>query len=132
MTGRYRTAVILGLAVGLVIIFLVLREPRETDGPPASSLLAPSAIPRTSFSSPLQNPTDTASFSPLPIMPTASSPVTTATLEALRATRPTATPPSSTRLQLPYISPATWRAWALRILALAGVLAYIGLRLRRT
>ena len=52
-------------------------------------------------------------------------------LEAIRAVRPTATPPSPGGIRLPYISPATWRGWALRILAVAGVLAFIGLRLRR-
>ena len=56
---------------------------------------------------------------------------TTATLEAIRANRPTATPPSPSGIRWPYISPNTWRSWALRILAVAGLLAYIGLRLRR-
>jgi hypothetical protein len=63
--------------------------------------------------------------------PTGTPPVTEATLEALLADRPTATPPASEGVHLPYVSPATWRNWALRVLALAIALAYVGLRLRR-
>jgi hypothetical protein len=67
----------------------------------------------------------------LSMPPTAQSPIIPATLEAIRATRPTAAPPTPSGIRLPYISPATWRDWALRLLIAAAVLAYIGLRLRR-
>jgi hypothetical protein len=133
MKGRYQLILILGSAIGLVAIFLVLREPEETDLPllPTSSLLAPRTVPHPIFASPVEVPTNTPLYSPLPALPTAPSPVTTATVEAIRASRPTATSPASSRVDLPYISPETWRTWALRILAIAGVFAYIGLRLRR-
>jgi hypothetical protein len=133
MKGRYQFIVILGLAIGLVAVFLLLRQPEETDLPvlPSSSLLAPSVIPHPIFASPVEVTMNTPFYSPLPALPTATSLVTTATVEAIRATRPTATPPAATQADLPYISPETWRTWALRILAIAGVFAYIGLRLRR-
>lgn len=132
MTRRGQLIAVLGLVVGLLIILLVWRAPREGEFEPPSPV-SPMALPpisRPLFPSPLRAPTATSLYSPLPLPPTAQPPVTTATLQAIRATRPTATPPSPSGVQLPYISPATWRAWALRILAAAGVLAFIGLRLR--
>ncbi len=133
MKGRFQLILILGSAIALVAVFLFLREPQETVLPPlpTSSLLAPPAMPHPIFASPVEVPTNTPLYSPLPALPSAPSPVTMATVEAIRATRPTATSAEATRVDLPYISPDTWRTWALRILAIAGVFAYIGLRLRR-
>lgn len=134
MRRRFQLVAVLGLAIGLVVVFLVWREPQETDylSPTSTSLLPPpAAIRHPILSSPLHAATDTPLYSPLAVLPTAPSPVTTATIEALRATRPTATHQASGGFDLPYVSPTTWRVWALRILALAGVLAYIGLRLRK-
>jgi hypothetical protein len=134
MRRRFQLVAVLGLAIGLVVVFLVWREPQETDylSPSStSSLAAPGAIRHPIFSSPLHAATDTPFHSPLAVVPTAPSRVTSATIEAIRDTRPTATHPASEGLDLPYVSPTTWRVWSLRILALAGVLAYIGLRLRK-
>jgi hypothetical protein len=132
MTGRVRLMLIIGLAAGLLIIVLVWRAPREREFTSHSSLLPPPTSPLAFAPSPLPLHAVTPASSPLPIPPTAPSPVTAATLEAIRATRPTAVPPSPGNNRLPYISPGTWRDWALRILAVAGVLAYIGLRLRKS
>ena len=131
MTRRESILIILGLSIGLLVVLLVRRTAHEDEFTSPSSLVAPPASPATLISSPLASPTVTRLHSPLPMPPTAPPPVTTATLDAIRATRPTATPPSPSGVSLPYISPATWRGWALRILAVAGLLAYIGLRLRR-
>ena len=131
MTRRVSILIILGLSIGLLVVLLVRRTAHEDEFTSPSSLVAPPASPATLISSPLASPTVTRLHSPLPMPPTAPPPVTTATLDAIRATRSTATPPSPSGVSLPYISPATWRSWALRILAVAGLLAYIGLRLRR-
>jgi hypothetical protein len=128
MTRRLGFFIILGLSIGLVVALLVRRTAREEEFTSSSSLVIP---PATYTSYPLASPTVTRLQSPLPVLPTTPPLVTTATLEAIRANRPTATPPSPSGSRLPYISPNTWRSWALRILAVAGLLAYIGLRLRR-
>lgn len=132
MTGRARSLIILGLAVALVITLLVWRTNREGEFTSPASPAQPATRPAPLGSSPLAPATVTPLRSPLPLPPTASPVINTATLEAIRAVRPTATPPSASGLRLPYISPATWRGWALRILAVAGLLAYIGLRLRQS
>jgi hypothetical protein len=131
MTRRIRISIILAMALGLLIILLVWRTPREGEFGPSSSPVSVATSPLPLGSSPLSLPTRAPFYSPLPIPPTAPPPVTTATLEAIRATRPTATPPSAGGSRLPYVSPATWRVWALRFLIAAGVFAYIGLRLRK-
>jgi hypothetical protein len=131
MTRRVHIFIILGLAFSLLVIFLVWRAPRESQFTSLPSLVSPPTSPLPLSQSPLRHPTATSIRSPLPIPPTAESPVTTATLEAIRATRPTATPLASRGVHLPHISPDTWRAWALRLLVAAGVIAYIGLRLRK-
>jgi hypothetical protein len=128
MTRRLGFFIILGLSIGLLVALLARRTAREDEFTSSSSLVV---RPATFTSSPLASPTVTRPQSPLPVPPTAPPPVTTATLEAIRANRPTATPPSPSGIRWPYISPNTWRSWALRILAVAGLLAYIGLRLRR-
>lgn len=97
-----------------------------------SPLASPLVRPTVPIPSPLHPPTTTATQSPQPIPPTGTPSVNAATLEAIRATRPTATPSSPSGIRWPYISPHTWRRWALRIFAVAAVLAYIGLRLRES
>jgi len=132
MTRRTPFAIALALAVGLLVVLLAWRTTRKSEFITDSSLLpfSPSPIHSTELS--FAAPTATPLSSPLAWTETAVAPITAATLEAIRATRPTATPPRSpSGIRLPSISPATWRGWALRILAAAGVLAYIGLRLRR-
>jgi hypothetical protein len=131
MTRRVQFGIILTLAVGLLILLVVWRIPREKKLSLDSSLVAPPTSFLPFASSPLAHPSAPLPDSPLPVPPTAPSPVTTATLEAIRAMRPTAPPSSPAGMRLSYVSPTTWRGWALRILAAAGVLAYIGLRLRK-
>jgi hypothetical protein len=131
MIRRNRLFITVCVALGLLAVFLVwrvTREARTTSRSPLSPLVA---SPAPFAPSPLASPTATPLPSPLQVPPTAPPPITTATLEAIRVTRPTATHPAPTGIRLPYISPAVWRAWALRILAAAGILAYIGLRLRK-
>ncbi len=118
--------------MALVITLLVWRINRESEFTSPSSPVQPATRPAPFGSSPLARATATPPHSPLPLQPTASPIVNTATLEAIRTMRPTATPPSPSGFRLPYVSPATWRGWALRILAVAGLLAYIGLRLRQS
>jgi hypothetical protein len=125
MTRATRVRVILGLVITSTLLLVALRGAQDW-------IFAPSASPLPTTTSPLPLPVVAALDSPLPVPPTAPPPINAATLEAIRTTRPTATPPSPSGFRLPYVSPETWRAWALRILAAAGLLAYIGLRLRRS
>ncbi len=111
-------------------MFLVWRTQRDVLAP-LSPLTSPLVKPTASIPSPLSLPTATSLRTVQPIPPTGTPAVNAATLEAIRATRPTATPPSPSGIRLPYVSPDTWRRWALRILAAAALLTYIGLRLRR-
>lgn len=128
MTRQIRMIIFVGLLLGLLAVLLIWRVTHEDE-----VITSPSRPADTSplSASPLATPTIGAFVSPLPLPPTAPPPITTATLEAIRAARATATPPSSSGTRPPYIAPATWRSWAVRILALAGVLAYISLRLYR-
>jgi hypothetical protein len=128
MSRRTRFIIASGLAVGLLVTFLMWRTAWRGESTPLSPLIRPAM----SASSPLSPPTATSLYSPLPVPPTGTPPVNMATLEAIRATHPTATPPSPSGIRLPYISPDIWRRWALRIFAAAGILAYIGLRLRQS
>ena len=133
MSRRVRFAAIVGLAVGLLAVILVWRIARESNilslPTPASPLASPSSLE----ASPLSQPAASRLDSPLSVPTDSRAPVTAATLEAIRATRPTAPPPSTpSGVRLPSVSPAEWRSWALRMLAAAGVLAYIGIRLRRS
>lgn len=130
MTRRNRLFITVCVALGLVAVFLVWRVTRE-ETTSSRSPLSPLASSAPFAPSPLTSPTATPLPSPLQVPPTAPPPITTATLEAIRVTRPTATHPAPAGIRLPYISPAVWRTWALRILAAAGILAYIGLRLRK-
>jgi hypothetical protein len=134
MNRRAHLIAILGLAAGLLAIFLVWHSPREGEltSPTPISPFVPPISSGPLFPSPLSPPTATPLYSPLPAHPSAPPPIAIATLEAIRTTRPTAMPPSPSDKQLPYISPATWRVLALRFLAAAGVLVFIGLRLRRS
>lgn len=132
MTIRIRLMIILGLAVALLAALLVWRAGRKSEFMSPLSPLAPRADRPISIASPSSSRTSTPFHSPLDGPASAVPPVTTATVEAIRATRPTAAPPSSPEgIRLPYISPNTWRVWALRILIAAGVLAYLGMRLRQ-
>ena len=131
MTRRVRFLIALGLILGLLATVLLWRVTRKDESVFPSPLGTPPSSPLPAASSPLVKPTTTSPDSPLPVPPTAPPLITTATLEAIRATRPTATPPTPSGIRLPYISPATWRGWALRTLIVAVLLAYIGLRLRR-
>jgi len=131
MSFRTRLFISLVLALGLLVVLLIWRVVREGDFTPSSPLAYAPARPTTSVSSPLSQPTATPFHSPLRVPPTGTPPVNTATLEAIRANRPTTTSPSPSGIHLPHIPPATWRRWALWIFAAAAVLAYIGLRLRK-
>jgi hypothetical protein len=132
MIRRNRLFITVCVALGLVVIFLVWRVTRE-EKTTLRSPLSPLAVDSAPFApSPLASPPTTPLHSPLQVPPTSPPPITTATLEALRVTRPTATHPAPSGIRLPYISPAIWRAWALRILAAAGILGYVGLRLRKS
>jgi hypothetical protein len=130
MSRRNRIVVFLTLVTGLAAILLIWRIPRDDVRDLFSSLYSP-VSPVAPGWSPTDSPVDMPSYSPLPVPPTALPPVTTATLQAIRALRPTATAPSQSRVQLPYVAPSTWRRWALRFLAAAGLAAYIGLRIRK-
>jgi hypothetical protein len=132
MIRRNRLFITACVALGLVAVFLVWRVTREEKTTTRSPLSPPAVDSAPIAASPLASPTATPLPSPLQVPPTALSPITTATLEAIRVTRPTATHPAPSGIRLPYISPAVWRAWALRILAAAGILGYIGLRLRKS
>ena len=133
MSPRARLAVILGLTVGLLAVVLVWRTARESDFASLPSPVLPFAGLPSFRASPLSQPAVTPPDSPLPVSTGSGSPGTMVTLEAIRAMRPTAPPPSTpSGPRLPYVSPAEWRGWALRILAAAGILAYIGFRLRRS
>lgn len=128
MSRRTRFFIASGLVVGLLVVFLVWRAAQRGESMPLSPLTRPTMSAPLSLSL----PTATSLYSPLPVPPTGTPPVNMATLEAIRATRPTATLPSPSGIRLPYISPDTWRRWALRIFAAAGVLAYISLHLRQS
>ena len=132
MIRRNRLFITACVALGLLVVFLLWRVTRE-EKTTSPSPLSPFSTGSASFAPfPLVSPIATP-FDSLPqVPPTAPLPVTTATLEAIRTTRLTATPPATSGINLPDISPAIWRRWALRILAAAGVLAYIGLRLRKS
>jgi hypothetical protein len=121
-----RVVIVIGLAAVLVGALLVWRLGDWDRSGPASSWTASSSVIPTTGTAGI----DTTERSPLAIVPTVLPPVSAATLEAIRTTRPTATPPARARIEWPYISPDVWRAWALRLLAAAGLFGYIGLRLR--
>ena len=129
MGRRVNLVVIVGLAVALLVTLLVWRAGHNGHVPPDSFLSSPVEPTRVAVS-PLRPPTRTPFPVTGPLPPTGTPPVTQATLEALRAWRPTATPPPAAHSPWPYISPDWWRRWALHILALAGLLGYIGWRLR--
>jgi hypothetical protein len=131
MSRRNRIIVFLTLVTGLVASLLIWRIPRDDVRDLFSSLVYSPVSPLSPGWSPVDSPIELPSYSPLPVPPTAIPPVTTATLQAIRASRPTATAPSHNRVQLPYIAPSTWRRWALRFLVAAGLAAYIGLRMRK-
>lgn len=131
MSQRNRIIVFLTLVTGLVASLLIWRIPRDDVRDHYPSLLYSPASPLAPEWSPVASPIDMPSYSPLPVPPTAFPPVTTATLQAIRASRPTATAPSHVRVQLPYVAPSTWKRWALRFLVAAGLAAYIGLRIRK-
>jgi len=132
MIRRNRLFITACVALSLLVAFLLWRVAREEKNT-SHSPLSPLSTSSTPFApSPLASPTTSPFESSVQVPPTAPLPVTTATLEAIRATRLTATPPAPSGINLPYISPAVWRGWALRILAAAGVLAYISLRLRKS
>jgi hypothetical protein len=130
---RYRVRFFsaLGLAVVVSAVFLVWRTQKNGDVP-LSPLVSPLPRPTIFIASPLSPPTLTPAHVPHAVPPTGTPAVNTATLQAMRTARPTATPPSPSGTRWPYISPETWRRWALRILAAAAVLAYVGLRLRES
>lgn len=130
MSRRANLIIALMLAVALVVTVLVWRAGHNGERKLDSVLASPLEAPAVGIS-PLTPPTPTPLPVREPVPPTGTPPVTQATLEAIRATRPTATPPSASGIQLPYVSPGAWRGWALRVMALAGVLAYIGWRLRQ-
>lgn len=131
MSRRPHLFLIIVLAVGLMITVLVWRTAHDGEFRPDSSLLPLPVIPHSPGPSLLLPPTSTLAPTHEPLPPTGAPPVTEATLEALLVGRSTATPPAPGGTRLPYISPATWRNWALRVLALAIALAYVGLHLRR-
>jgi hypothetical protein len=117
-----RFVAVLALTVTFVVALLILRLLDRDE------LKTWSPLPLGQ--SPLDTATAAPLYSPLTAPPTSVPPISAATLQAVRAARPSATPPAAPREQWPYVSPATWRAWALRMLAAAGLLGYIGLRLR--
>lgn len=146
VSRQIRLVIASGLVIGLLVVFLIWRAKREDELVSRSPLMPAQATPVLAISSPLYPPSATPlspaapdlqptspleSDSPLPVPPTGTPPVNPATLEALWTTRPTATPLSPSSSHWPYISPDTWRRWALWIMTAAGVLAFIGLRLRR-
>jgi hypothetical protein len=121
-----RVMVVIGLAVILIGALLIWRMGGSNGSPTASSWSASSSVIPT----PGTTGIDIRQPSPLSVVPTVLPPISAATLDAIRTARPTATPPVHSGIEWPYVSPDIWRAWALRLLAAAGVLAYIGLRLR--
>jgi hypothetical protein len=131
LSGRARFLVTAGLSAAVIIILLIWRSTNEGGLKPASSVLPLSEQSAPAGVSPLDVPTLPSAGLQTAVPATAVSAVNAATLEAIRTNRPTATIKEATGRRLPYVSPDTWRAWALRVLAAAGLLAYIGLRMRR-
>lgn len=138
MSRKARLLSILGIAVLLILVLLVLRAAREGDfifhhdSPvvDASPLETVEAFV-SPFVSPILTPTPTIGGPPGPLPPTGTPPVSEATLEAIRRQRPTATPLSEPSFRWPYISPDTWRRWALWALGGAILSAYLAWRVRR-
>ena len=137
MSRKARLFSILGIVVALILILFVLRAAREGDfifnhhSPVAdTSPLETVEALVSPFVSPFLEPTPTIGGPPQPLPPTGTPPVSEATLEAIRRQRPTATPLSEPSVQWPYISPDTWRRWALWALGGAALLAYLAWRLR--
>jgi hypothetical protein len=131
LSGRARFLVTAGLSAAVIVILLVWRSAKEGDLTPASSVLPMPEQSAPARISPLDVPTLPSAGLQTAVPATAASAVNAATLEAIRTNRPTAAIKEDSGRRLPYVSPDTWRAWALRVLAAAGLLAYIGFRMRR-
>ena len=127
VSRRTRWLIALVLVVGLSLLVLVWHNGEQEQTSPLALSPLPQA-PQPSDVVPELVPTP---YSPLPMPPTSSPAVNTATLEAVRLAHPTGTPLTSSGLEWPYVSPATWRRWALWCFAAAALLGYVGLRLRR-
>ncbi len=135
MSRRTRFLIALGLAVCVSAVFLVWRTQKAKAPIPSSPLASPLRTPTLAPLSPLPFPsstmTVTATRQPQAVPPTGTPAVNAATLEAIRTAHPTATLPSPSGMRWPYISPDTWRRWALWLFAAALALAYVGRRLRQ-
>jgi hypothetical protein len=138
LSRKARFFSILGITLALILILLVLRAAREGDFifNHDSPVVETSPLEtQEELASLLVPPTDppppTQAGPPEPVPPTGTPPVSQATLQAIRRERPTATPLSAPSFRWPYVSPGTWRRWAIWTLAAAALLAYLAWRMRQ-
>ncbi len=138
MSRKARFISILGITLALILIFLVLRAAREGDliFDHDSPVVETSPLEtEEGIMSLLVPPTDPPALPQAgtlePVPPTGTPPVSQATLQAIRRERPTATPLSAPSFRWPYVSPDTWRRWAIWVLAAAALLAYLAWRVRQ-